>query len=457
MTNQTIRGEFRYKDKNYPFILENRILTLVGAAFCFREDFQEEEYLGTLMGVTDSNQYVFLLDCHILNFAFLTLSGRIQMGLHGYILQDSSDDQFDCVEFYSPALRAFYSPRKAWSPEIDDTDNTIDMKGITLNPYETVIQEIPVTVSGEAFCCELGFARYFNLHPEDRYALSIQTGLILDFQTQKSSDDLGKYYLYVRDFLAFINFKRDIPFDDIVLWRRDAEGKRHKSGKAIIFQVNDIEYQPKADSSITFDDLGKESFAKLFREIAEQRLSGEYNPYFLPRGKSKTRTVEKSRWLMAAISFEGEFNKKYGSLKADRDEQFYHAKEKLLLTIDEAVKESGCSINDKKNKYFQRFRHLIDCYDTTIEEKFHFCEEHFQSEIEQLKSKYCRFNQVSVQTDFAVKYAESRNRSAHGVVEAIRPEDVVTFQMLRCFIYLLVMERASVPSEKRKEIIKKLF
>ena len=127
------------------------------------------------------------------------------------------------------------------------------------------------------------------------------------------------------------------------------------------------------------------------------------------------------------------------------------------MTIDEAVKESGCSINNKKNKYFQRFRHLIDCYDTTIEEKFHFCEEHFQSEIEQLKSKYCRFNQVSVQTDFAVKYAESRNRSAHGVVEAIRPEDVVTFQMLRCFIYLLVMERASVPSEKRKEIIKKLF
>ena len=56
-----------------------------------------------------------------------------------------------------------------------------------------------------------------------------------------------------------------------------------------------------------------------------------------------------------------------------------------------------------------------------------------------------------------MKYAESRNQSAHGNIAPITQEDVVTFQLLRCFIYLLIMERAEVPCEKRKEIINKLF
>ena len=90
------------------------------------------------------------------------------------------------------------------------------MQGLALTPYDEVMLKIPVTISGENLQCVLGFVRHFNLRLEDQYALTIQTGLILDLSTDKSSPDLGKYYLYVRDFLAFISFKRDIPFDNIL-------------------------------------------------------------------------------------------------------------------------------------------------------------------------------------------------------------------------------------------------
>lgn len=454
MEEKTIRGELEYKGKNYPFVIEKRVLMIVQSAFHHNEDFQEGEQLGTLTGVTDENKYIFLLDCHILNYAFRTLNGKIQIGLHGYILQDTAEDRFDCIEFYSPALCAFYSPRKAWKAEFNGEN---DMQGVTLTPYEEVMLEIPVTISGENLQCSLGFARYFNLRLEDQYALSIQTGLILDLPTEKSSPDLGKYYLYVRDFLAFISFKRDVPFDDIVLWRREAGGKRHKCGKAVIFQVENMDFKPDAYHSITYDDLGPDSFAALFKETAEQRLLEGYNPYFLPANKSEANTVEKSRWLMTAISFEGEFDKRYRNMKAERDQLFYKTKETLLSAVDKAVQQSTHSINNPNNKYFKSFRHLIECYDTTIKEKFQFCEDHFKLEIEQVKGKYCNFTGVPATTDFAMKYAESRNRSAHGNIEPITQEDVVTFQILRCFIYLLIMERAEVPCEKRKEIIKKLF
>ncbi len=129
----------------------------------------------------------------------------------------------------------------------------------------------------------------------------------------------------------------------------------------------------------------------------------------------------------------------------------------LLSAISQAVDDSGVSINNAKNKYLKSFRHLIEHYDTTIKEKYKFCETHFAAEIESILKKYCLRTGISIDTDFAEKYAEARNHSTHGVIEPIRDIDVVTFMILRCFIYLLIMERASVPSTKMKEIIAKLF
>lgn len=119
--------------------------------------------------------------------------------------------------------------------------------------------------------------------------------------------------------------------------------------------------------------------------------------------------------------------------------------------------DSGVSLNNTQNKYLKSFRHLIERFDTTIKEKYKFCEKHFAIEVEDVQKKHCRLTGVPLDTDFSEKYAEARNRSAHGVIEPIRNADVVTFVILRCFIYLLIMERASVPPAKMKEIIAKLF
>ena len=160
---------------------------------------------------------------------------------------------------------------------------------------------------------------------------------------------------------------------------------------------------------------------------------------------------------MAAFSFEGEYNKRYKNVKAEQDKVFYEVKEMLLNVIDEAVQQSGVSINNPRNKHLKSFRQLINTTDTTIQEKFQFCESHFQDEIKQIKEKHCLYSKVPVDTNFAKHYSETRNSAAHGDIEAITPEDVVTFQLLRGFIYLLIMERVSIPSEKRKEIIGRLF
>lgn len=454
MAEKIIRGVFEFDGKDYPFVIQNKILTVVQSAFHYSEDFKGREELGTLVGVTDANQYILLLDCRVWNPQFITICAQLQIMLHGYVLQDIRDDGYDRIAFCSPALNTFYSPRKAWTPQIDIQG---ELPGLTINPYSDSTKETTLNILDEDIQCILGFEWSFNLRLEDCHALSVKTDFSMVFQERKTTADIGRYYLYLRDFLVFVNFRSDIPIDEITLSRRGEDGKFRKSGKVVIFQRDDINYDLKAQNTITYDDLTASSFAALFKEIAEQRTLNQYNPYFIPANRFESNVVDRAKWLVTASSFEGEFDKRYKDIKAEQSAEFQKAKSLLLAAIDQTVVDSGVSLNNSKNRYLKSFRHLIEHFDTTIKEKYKFCEKHFATEVADVQKKHCRLNGVPLDTDFSEKYAEARNRSAHGVIEPVGNIDVVTLVLLRCFIYLLIMERAAVPPAKMKEIIAKLF
>lgn len=65
MAENIIRGEFEYNGKDYPFVIQNKILTVVQSAFHYSEDFNGKNELGTLVGVIDTNKYILLLDCRV--------------------------------------------------------------------------------------------------------------------------------------------------------------------------------------------------------------------------------------------------------------------------------------------------------------------------------------------------------------------------------------------------------
>lgn len=463
MEERTIRGIFEYNENEYPFVLEKRLLSIVQACRQYQKDFITKDELGNLHcvdklgnlhGVTDRNEDIFLLNCRIFNPNLVEIGGSIQISLQGYILQTEPDDGFDRIDFCSPALRAFYPPCQAWT-----ADNTDDyhITGLTLTSDDKIISKMSISIDDELLQCSLNIGRYFNFRPEDQYPLSIRPTFSIVFPKRKTSTDLGQYYLYALNFFSLVNFRANIPFDDIVLYRSNAKNGIEKIGNAIVFQPRGIEYTPDAYHSITFEDLGTTAFAMLFQDIAEQSLQKTYNPNFLPESRNEAITVNAARWLVTATSFEGEFNRKYKKYKAEHDSAFYELKKMLLNVIDEAVKQTNLPINDPANRHYQRFHSLIKHNDTTIKEKFQFCQRHFEAEIKDILKRYCNHAKVSLETDFATIYSRTRNDSAHGKMQRITAEGTITFQLLRCFIYLLILERAGIPREKREEILKKLF
>ena len=264
------------------------------------------------------------------------------------------------------------------------------------------------------------------------------------------------YYLYLRDFLVFVNGQRRIPLDRIELFEKNESGGYEKQGKAVIFQEDSSCYVPNPYNSITFDDITNDCFPVIFGQIAEKRNRNYYYHLFYPANHKDHQRIDASKWLNTAICFESEFNCSFPNFKAKQDATFHSAKTLLLQTIDEEVRKSGKSINNKQNSALKSFRSLVNHSDTTIKQKFQVCEENYKYEMGEAIQRICSLCRVPADTDLAEVYSSYRNKTAHGAIS--RPEDcdVATYRIMRGFIYVMNLKRANIPQEKIKSIVNKL-
>ena len=455
MTNDIIHGKFEYNDKIFPFFLVDHVITIVQSPYEFNCDFADTCHFDYLKGVTHNNKYVFFLDCDVVGGRLAKISSKLQLVCKGYVLSNSSSDSYDRIEFSSPALNCFFTPRRAIGIDCDEV--RLSVCGLTFRDYEDTSQDFLCTINGESINCTLAFRSSITLKLEDSNIGYVNTVLTMDFSEPTVVTELAKYYLYLYDFLVFVNFRADVPMDDVALYGKVENEKYAKFGSAKFFQNDCSQYSGDAHRSISYDDLLNESLPNLFSLIAERRQQDSHNPFFIPINAKDARYFDSAKWLITAISFEGEFNRSYADFKYKTDEKFSAAKDFLLKSIDDAVQESGLSINNKANAAFKSFRSMISHADTTIREKFQFCMDKYANEIAPLIEKYARIEGVDKNTDFAQAYADYRNCAAHGSIPPISKTEKITFQLLKCFIYVLVLERGGVPYEKIKEIIVRMF
>ncbi len=455
MANDIIHGKFQYNGKTYPFFLADYIITIAQAPYEFNNDFSYDSHFDYLKGVTYNNKYIFLLDCDIVGGPLAQISSNLQLVCKGYVISSSSSECYNRIEFSSPALNGFYSPRQAI--EIEHDEVRLGAYGLKFKNYEDTSHDFSCTINGEDVACTLAFRSSITLKLEDSSIGSVNTVLSIKFSEDKSITDLAKYYLYLHDFLVFVNFRADIPIDDVAIYGKIENGKYVQFGTAKFFQNDCSQYSADTRRSISCNDLPDDCLPKVFSLIAERREQERYNPFFIPSDGKEARYFDSAKWLIAAISFEGEFNRKYKDFKYETDEKFRAAKDLLLNTIDEAVAESKLSINNKANAALKSFRNLISHTDTTIREKFKFCMERYADEITPLIEKYTRIEDIDKNTDFAQAYADYRNRTAHGAIPPISKTETITFKLLNCFIYVLILEQGDVPHEKIKEIILRMF
>lgn len=455
MNKEIIYGVFAHEGREYPFALEDQILTIPQTPFQYHEDFADAQHIDSIQGVTHNNCDIVFIGCEVLANSKVLFAAEIKMSVLGYILLTSSKSTFDRIDFYSEAINGFYSPRNAYDVEINEDQTRI--VGIKMRDWEAYKKEFQCEINKEVFTLGLNVYLSVNLAREKEQLGTAKSIISMSFGAKKKANDILVYYLYLRDFLEFVNFQKNIPINRIELFERSETGKYERRGKAVIFQADGSEYVPSALKSITFLDVTSECFPVLFGQIAEKRLNNNHNPFFYPESRREDRTVDASKWLNAAICFEGEFDVSFPNYRATHDAKFHEAKTLLLGTIDNAVEQSGKSINNKANNALKSFKSLIERADTTIKQKFEVCVANYEYEMSEAISRICSSSQVSKDTPLAEIYASYRNQTAHGVIR--RPEncDVATYRILRGFVYVMNLKRANIPADKIKRVMDRLL
>lgn len=409
MDKENIYGVFEYKGKEYPFALDGQILTIPQAPFQFVKDFDEASQIEAIQGVTSNNRDIVFVGCDVIENGRTPFSTEVKLTILGYILLESEIDQFDEIRLQSEAINVFYSPRFAY--DVEWTEDKIGTMGIKLRDRALYKRECQCKIDGEDIQIGLDISIHFNLSLTEDKLGSANTVFSMSFPEKKKPYDILKYYLYVRDFLEFVNFRKDIPLKEILLFDKTDTGKYRKCGRAVIFQPDSSGYQPNLVKSITYIDITAECFPALFQQISEKRLKDARNPFLCPESRSDDKTVDASKWLNTAICFEGEFNEAFPNYRAKNDLSFHQAKSLLLSTIDDAVEESGFGINHKQNKNLKSFKNLIERSDTTIKQKFEVSQANYREETADAINNICRICGISEDVDLAEEYASYRNHT----------------------------------------------
>ena len=236
MKEKTIHGVFEYNDKQYPFSLDGRILTIPQIPFQYKDDFNEVAHIDTLYGVTNGNQGIVFLGCEVLKSSTFHIPISVSFLILGYILLQSSDTSFDRIDFYSAAINGFYTPRKAY--DFETSNDPMEIKGIKIRDREQYKKAFDCEVNGETF--ELGVDVYveINLAFEQERLGTARSIISMAFGDKKSPDRILDYFLYVRDFLEFVNFRKDVPVEQVRLFRKKGDGKHERIGEAVVFQAD---------------------------------------------------------------------------------------------------------------------------------------------------------------------------------------------------------------------------
>lgn len=449
-----IYGKLYYNNKTYPFILEDHIVFIVQQAFEYRDDFKNFDNDTFLYGVTSNNAYIVFLNSKISQTVF---QANVFFSIQGYILykqQDIDDFGFDKLAFYSDALNVFYSPQKAIKQDFigvngDEWDGSFK---INIQPSS----KTNVSFEFDNIKCDLDFHRSLNLNRDISEIGNIKTVFSFEFKERIEVLNVAKYYLMLFDFLSFANNSKNLSFSSIKLIQKEDDHFLHV-GDATIFSKEST-YSRGFLNTITFDDLPQNKLGEIFEKIVQIREKDNRLTLYFPENEKESNWVDASKWLQAAISFEGLFSDSYPNFKVNTKGSFKKAKQLSLEKLEAYMNANDFnSLTKKEKQYYVDCKKQIENYEGLLEEKFNFFLEKYKVALSLILDNIYKTLSIDKNCNLGKIYSDYRNKLAHGKIEILTPKETAIYRILRAMIYILLLEDVSLSDEQLAKIINKVF
>lgn len=446
-----ISGEFWYNEKCYPFTMSGRVVTIVGRAFQYADDFREVGDEEEIRGITSENREIVFLHCHFIQSSFGCTS---YFTVQGYAVScnnngESCDFSYEKSSFCSCAIDTFFSPQKAVKIDVDYAhwDGAMDI-------HVTPFRDTDLSFGFLDAKCQFTIARYVRLG-EDITSVG-KVNPIFQFEYSKPQDiqKIVTDYLAIYDFLSFANYNTNIAFSDIYISKRGKQGTYGRTATVHIFTNKTQDEQSRIDS-ITIDDIPKDKFEAVFSRIALLRGKDSRLRYYFPNNKHEAQYIDPGKWLITALNFEGLFSTVFPHFKCQKNPDFNNAKRLILERIDD--ESDGNCLNGKAVEYYQKCREQVERYEGQLEEKFNHA---FGVHREALRN-ILAYNETNLgvqsSQNFGSIYAAYRNKVAHGSVEPLTNKEVAVYRLLLPLIYFLLLTDTGLNEHELSHIVCKLF
>lgn len=256
------------------------------------------------------------------------------------------------------------------------------------------------------------------------------------FSSSKTKDFAMDIVQHCRNFLQYICNRRNIKFDEIVVYR-NIQGIKKQNGFLILREDIDVHEDTDFRAIIPYNLL-KEKTVVLFQEIARKNIYLEN----LPRNNNEKSIYEINRIILDFAAFEKYFEYYYREYKIQRSERYKTLKNTVLEYFDKLESQ----FPRKEQKYIKDFKKRIEYDKTSLGDKIkHVLKENRNDMQLFLKNFYDMGNEDDIYKKISKRMNKLRNAIAHGdlgvEIEPIHVNDIIILEVL---LYVMVLREIGI-------------
>lgn len=363
---------------------------------------------------------------------------------------------FNAIEFRGGIVDILYTPALAIEENYQQNQIVFRDKGCFTKKYNVEINSEKFEITYSISCSDLTMET--GKVPDLRK--SIHSIIRFDFATEKSLDDIEKYYSYAMQLFQFCTGRLNVNFE-IRLYKSEI----HDGGKVINSSPILVKFQNGFDDYandilnitqvIRLNFLGN-NFPKLMGILNEKKKQ----PYllFLPKRNKYINVITYTDVSDICVAFEQEYSLSKTNDKCNEQKEAKALTKELLEIIN---KKDDCSEPVKK-KAINILNSQLKSFSPSLKEKIISLYEEFMECAKPITEKKGHdihgISKFYSQDEFkrkVSKFVEIRNKASHAGI--VWNDGIEIFSHLKLIIYFSVLKRAGYSSEESCSMLSELF
>lgn len=477
-------GHVRIDRKNIPYHLIDDRVVLVPNSVCSMLFPSGVKNKKIIKGITTENRDVLFLNCRY-NANSLAYQAMIISESNTGMYNDFK--RFDRICFEGVPVNVFAGPGTAFVSE-DGYDISKRMLAITPKEWDELNIKTNTKIKSKNINLSVDYTIWHNKRYAETSMGEAVPRFCIEYEKSQNISKIPEVYLMAYDFFAFLNFRRNINFDKILIQRK-IDGKFETFAQVFIKPHNWGTYTNTENNSIVIEDI-KANFGSLFKSVVSRRQNKIYDNFFIPSNDEENSKISYEAFLSCALSFESEYSRTYPSKKKEKEKYAYlqnlfidsaeKLNEMIILfeggeiskddfekmyfgMINPLVMSKISEVSKKQGReykgYYENIVNTLSKLDFSLGEKYKKALSENREIMSSVIERVCNVNNIVFPSEHEAGkiFSLFRNGIAHGNPEEIQEIHWALYVVARALIYVLVLSNSGVKKDKIKMIVNKLF